>query len=212
MNALAPVSLSFVEHYLTCYDVRKVARKMGISMREATEILESEPVAAEIKVRVAEIAKRLHVDQERVLLELASIAFLDPAELFDDNGRALRIDEIPLHARRGLAAYNTKADGQGGVKRTFRMVDKLKALDLLGKYMGMAPKDLRDATVDDLGRAIEQARARRLEAESTVPGEAETIEDAEPGSRKALEVSPEREACSPGTDTPLPEEKEEHDE
>jgi len=84
--------------------------------------------------------RRTGISQERILRELARVAFLDPTRLADMNsGRIL--DTATEDDRAAIQAIKVKTfegtDGSGGVEREIRFADKLKALELLGKRYGM---------------------------------------------------------------------------
>ena len=63
---------------------------------------------------------------------LKAIAFADPIDLFDDEGRFLRPDELPPHVRVALAYIKVGPDGR---ICGFRFKDKVKAL---GRLLSLA--------------------------------------------------------------------------
>ena len=91
--------------------------------------------------RAAKHVSNLEITTERVLLEYARVAFLDPRDLFDEDGLPIPITELPEDVTRTLAGIEVTALGQAdGFARVtkYRILDKLKALDALGKYLGIA--------------------------------------------------------------------------
>ena len=61
-------------------------------------------VAEAIAQAMDERSRRLEISKERVLLELARIALLDPGDLFDAAGNLLPIHAMPEDARRAIAS------------------------------------------------------------------------------------------------------------
>ena len=83
---------------------------------------------------------------ERVLRELRSIASSDIKALFDDEGAIKPISEWPDSISRAVSSievnelWGTNEDGkkeQIGVTKKVKFWDKLKAVELIGKNMGM---------------------------------------------------------------------------
>lgn len=81
---------------------------------------------------------------ERVLQEYQHIAFLDIAGAFDENGGLLPIHQMPEDIRRAIAGIevaelNIDRDGKGAVGKLhkIKILDKGKALQDIGKHLGM---------------------------------------------------------------------------
>lgn len=91
------------------------------------------------------ILQRFGVNQDRILQELACIAFLDILDLFGDDGYLKPIGEIPEHARRVIVGLEIEQlfEGQGkekigiGTLKKIKMGDKIRALELLGRNLKM---------------------------------------------------------------------------
>lgn len=85
------------------------------------------------------------VSEERILREVASLAFLDPADFYDVDGRLLQIKHMPEHARRTLTGMDVylEYEGKGGEReavgetRKIKFNEKKGALELLMKYKKM---------------------------------------------------------------------------
>jgi phage terminase small subunit len=97
-----------------------------------------------IKKRIAELRaernKRLEISGDRVLAEIAKLAFYDPRCFFDSDGRLKPIDEIdPDHAAiiGGIETlHKTVGDEKDGmaVITKIKLADKGANLERLGKY------------------------------------------------------------------------------
>lgn len=82
------------------------------------------------------------VNRDRVLRELAAVAFIDPAKMYDDNGELLHINKMDEMTRRAIAAVDvvemTDSDGAlEGYTRKVKISPKIAALELLGRHLRM---------------------------------------------------------------------------
>lgn len=91
-----------------------------------------------IRKAIKERLGQHNITIERVLSELATMAYLDPADLLDDNGMVRPLSEMPEKARRAIAGMDIEleTDNRGRVVK-LRIPQKTKALELLGKYLGL---------------------------------------------------------------------------
>ena len=89
---------------------------------------------ARIAKLMAERSRRTGVNVDRVVLELARLGFVRITEVADGDARLL--ENIDPDDCAAIASIRVKK-GDDFVEREVRMHDKLKALDLLGKHLGM---------------------------------------------------------------------------
>jgi phage terminase small subunit len=133
----------FVEEYLTDLNGTQAAIRAGYSVKTAQEqssrLLSNVMVQEAISKAMAARSKRTGVNQDRVVLELARIAFVNIEDVVDtDTGKIL-----PNATRDDLACVEgikyKESDNQygGSVEREVKVASKLKALELLGKHLGM---------------------------------------------------------------------------
>ena len=77
------------------------------------------------------VAARMDIREDRILAELAAVAFSDPADFYEADGATLKnIHNIPEHARRAVAQFKT-AYTKDGIVTDLKMIDKMKALQSL---------------------------------------------------------------------------------
>lgn len=132
----------FVEEYLIDLNATQAAIRAGYSPATAGSIGQENLTKPEIHAAVAkaeaERSKRTGVTQDRVVRELAKIAFLDMTEVVDDHGR-IRDDATPEdRACIESIKYKSSSGDQGEfVECEVKVASKLKALELLGKHLGM---------------------------------------------------------------------------
>ena len=103
----------------------------------------------EIKARIeqiqSELAKRNKMTLDKVVKAISDIATFDIADLYDDKGKLLPLNEIPKSARSAITKLKTfelKMDGEviGENKEVF-LANKLDAFEKLMKYFGGYEKD-----------------------------------------------------------------------
>jgi phage terminase small subunit len=140
---LTPKQQRFVDEYLIDLNATQAAIRAGYSVRSAesqgSRLSKNRKVRACIDERMAELSRRTGVNQERIMRELARIAFLDPTRLANMDDATINEDATE-HDRAAIAAVRVKQiptqDGMG-VEREVRFADKIRALELLGKRFGM---------------------------------------------------------------------------
>jgi len=140
---ITPKQQRFVDEYLIDLNATQAAIRAGYSPRSAesqgSRLSKNRKVRAHIDERMAELSRRTGVNQERIMRELARIAFLDPTRLAN-MGDATINEDATEHDRAAIAAVRVRQiptqDGTG-VEREVRFADKIRALELLGKRFGM---------------------------------------------------------------------------
>jgi hypothetical protein len=83
------------------------------------------------------VSARMDIREERILRELACIAFSDPAELYADDGVNFKnIHEIPAHVRASISKFKTGYT-KDGIITDLQLNDKMKALQMLVNIKNM---------------------------------------------------------------------------
>ncbi|MBB3772514.1 phage terminase small subunit [Angulomicrobium tetraedrale] len=135
----------FTEEYLIDLNATQAARRAGYSARTAADIgrqlLRKAPVAERIQAAMAQRSVRARVTQDRVLQEVARLAFLDIRKAFNVDGTLKplhEMDDDTAAALAGLDAVELSQDGApvGSLKK-LKLADKKGALELLMRHMGM---------------------------------------------------------------------------
>ncbi len=145
--ALTKKQKIFCDEYLIDLNATQAAIRAGYSVESAGSIgnenLKKPEIRACIEKAMAERSKRTGINADRVLRELARIAFVNAADVinFDNATIAEGASEDDTAA---IASVKVKtiptADGEG-VEREIRLADKIKALELCGKHLGMFKDD-----------------------------------------------------------------------
>ena len=130
----------FVEEYLIDLNATQAAIRAGYSPDSAKEIgsenLTKPNIAKAVDQAIAERSKRTGVNADRVVRELAKIAFVNAGEVVDFD-TALLMDKISDDDMAAIQSVKVKTFGEDGIEREVKLADKLKALELLGKHRGL---------------------------------------------------------------------------
>jgi len=133
----------FVEEYLIDLNATQAAIRAGYSVKNAgkigPELLGKTRVKLAIDKAMAERSRRTGITQDRVLQELAKIAFVNATDVINMDEATIRGD-ANREDTAAIASVKVKTiPGEEGdiVEREVKMCDKLKALELIGKHLGM---------------------------------------------------------------------------
>lgn len=152
MAKLSAKQERFCEEYLIDLNATQAAIRAGYSVNSAgsigSENLEKPEIRARIDAALAERSKRTGINADRVLRELGRIAFVNAVDVINMQDATVKCD-AERDDTAAIASVKVKIipgeDGDG-VEREIRLADKLKALELCGKHLGMF-KDTQDTNV-----------------------------------------------------------------
>lgn len=141
--ALTKKQKLFVEEYLIDLNATQAAIRAGYSPDTAKEIgcenLTKPNIRNAIDKAMAERSRRTGINQDRILMELAKIALVNPEKVVNFDEATIREDAQPEDlaavASVKVKRFPTK-DGEG-IEREIKFYDKTKALDLAGRHLGM---------------------------------------------------------------------------
>lgn len=145
----------FCQQYLVDLNITKATKRAKYSKKTARTIGSKLLTRIDIQDRIAELKKereeRTKVTQDRVVRELALIGFSDLANYIDidPNTGAIRakgFEEMPAEESRALQSIKEdrviKEDAKGDKvtvydKVSFKTHDKIRALEILARHLGM---------------------------------------------------------------------------
>lgn len=139
----------FAEEYLKDLNATQAAIRAGYSAKNAGKIgpetLNNPAVKEIVEAAMAERIKRTQISADNVLEELWSIARADITQAYDEAGWLKPLKDIPQDVRRALSGLEVQEifTGEGddrhisGLMRKLRFNDKIKALELVGKHLGL---------------------------------------------------------------------------
>lgn len=141
----------FVDEYLIDLNGTQAAIRAGYSVKTANEqasrLLANVNIQQAISEQMAERSKRTGINQDRVVLELAKIAFVKMPDLVDSEGRIRdNATDDDLACIESIKYKSSESETGSSVEREVKISPKLKALELLGKHLGMW-NDKLDVTV-----------------------------------------------------------------
>lgn len=139
---LNPKQQRFVEEYLIDLNATQAAIRAGYSEKTAYsqghDLLKKPEIQDAISKGVDNLSKKTEITAERILSQLANIAFGDVRKIFDADGNLKRPEDIDDETAASIAGieFSTVSRGEGAVDHVakIKQSDKIRALELLGKY------------------------------------------------------------------------------
>lgn len=142
MAKLSDRQQRFVDEYLIDLNGTQAAIRAGYSAKTANEqasrMLTKVSIQQAISERMAERSKRTGINQDRVVLELAKIALVKMTDIVDNQGRIKSTaSDDDLACIESMKYKESESDTGSSVEREIKIASKIKALELLGKHLGM---------------------------------------------------------------------------
>ena len=133
----------FCKEYLIDLCATQAAIRAGYSPKTANEqssrLLTNVSVRACIDAELAERSKRVGINADRVMRELARIAFVKPDDVVDLDNATVKdnAQDDDLAAIASVKVKTVSYDDTDSVEREIKFADKIKALELLGRHLGV---------------------------------------------------------------------------
>ncbi len=168
---MTPRQQRFVEEYLLDLNAHQAALRAGYSPRTArqiaTQLLRKPAIAEAIRQAMAARAERMRVSADRVIQELARVAFADIGRFLEADGVTLKnLDRIPADDR--AAVQEVATAGKTGAVLRLRLHDKLRALDGLARHLGLYGKTARALSPEAVRAQWRADRARMDETRELI--------------------------------------------
>lgn len=120
-------------------------KKDETARANSSRLLTKANIQEYIAEKQKEREKRTEVTQDMVIQELAKIAFADIRALYDDNGNLKNVKCLEDNIAGAVSQLETfeEYEGRGedreyiGDTKKVKLLDKTKALELLGKHLGI---------------------------------------------------------------------------
>lgn len=160
----------FVEHYLVTLNAAKSARLAGYSHNNAGEqgyqLLRYPSISKALRKAMARRAKRLEITSDNILREIARIAFSDIRSIMEFDSNSVKVkDSSKIHSDAAAAIQSVEHHRTEGEKSSSSTVkvklhDKIRALDLAGRHLGLWAKEdddeLKKMSLQDLILLLKQ--------------------------------------------------------
>ena len=157
---LTPKQRLFVQEYLIDLNAKQASIRAGYSPANAEfqghQLINNPKVKQAIELAMYEREQRTKVTQDRVIEELAKIAFINPTDVVNSYDASLHNGA----AREDTAAISSirvrriPSKNGMGIEREIKLNDKIRALDLLGKHLGLF-NDKLNITADAVVRIVD---------------------------------------------------------
>ncbi len=149
LRKLPPKQQLFVYEYSKNFNATEAALKAGFSSKTAysqgSRLLKKVEIKEAVEERIQEQIKKVGVTKQRVLTELARLAFSDNRKLYDADGRLKLPKDWDDETAAAVAGTETFEEfgGRGedrklnGYTRKVKTWDKTRALELLAKHLAL---------------------------------------------------------------------------
>lgn len=138
----------FCDQYLIDLNATQAAIRAGYSKKTAgaigSEYLTKPNIQKYISEKQAALSKSTEITQIKVLEELAKVGFSNIQDYFDGSLNALNLAEIDKSKAQVVSSIKkivTTFDGGSTESVEFKLYDKIKALELIGRHLGFFEKD-----------------------------------------------------------------------
>lgn len=155
MAKLSNKRQAFVDEYLIDLNATGAAERAGYSDPNYGRQLLTDPnVKAEIERRQANRSKRVQIEADDVVRQLARMGISDPRRLFHADGTTKGPheldDDIAMAIQSVESTTYTDEDGNSRTTYKYRLADRVKPLELIGRHLGKALGQWSDRTEHDV--------------------------------------------------------------
>lgn len=173
---ITPKKRRFVDEYLVDLNATQAAIRAGYSAKTAhsqgPRLLDDVGVKELIADAMAKRSESTKITAERVLQELGRVAFFDPRRLLNADGSPRPISELDDDTAAVLAGMDIQEEYEGsgedrrfiGYTKKFKLADKVGALNLAMRHLGMLTDKLEVKDVTTRADRLRQARERKAKA------------------------------------------------
>ncbi len=151
-----PKQLRFIEEYLVDLNGEAAAGRAGYNRQYGRELLRKPTVKAEIAKRQEAAAENTGLTPERVLEELAAIAFADIRDAFNAEGNLKPVKDLPGHL---VASIEVRGKGTSTITK-LRLWPKTQSLRDLGQHFKLFTEVHEIRGAEDLARRLNAAKKR----------------------------------------------------
>ncbi|MEO5334296.1 MAG: terminase small subunit, partial [Magnetococcus sp. YQC-5] len=160
----------FVEEYLVDLNATQAAVRAGYSAKTAKQVgyenLTKPHLQSAIQNYQKQLAAEAGVTPEKIVKELTKLAFLEIKDLFDHDWNLKNASQVPEHVKAAITSVSKSTTPAGISTVKVTLTNKLGAIDLLGRVLGIFNQDKnKDNESKDIER-IEIIKAGRKKHET----------------------------------------------
>jgi phage terminase small subunit len=167
-RGLTPKQARFVDEYLKDLNATQAAVRAGYSARTAEQqgfqLLQKTSVQEAIAAGQKARERRTGITQDRVLLELARLAFFDVRKMLGADGTPKPINDLDDDTAAAIAGVKVRRvageDGESVTVIEYKIADKGQALANAMRHLGMFNDKLDLNVTGPLAERLARARAR----------------------------------------------------
>lgn len=144
-----------IDEYMKDLNISAAGERAGYKSRPSShQAFHNEKVQLELKRRQDKIKELNKVTADQLTEELKATAFCNIGDLYDlQTGRVKNLGEIALNKVGAITGIRTKLDKGGKtIISGYRVHDKMKAIDMLGKHIGYFEADNKQKATAVLSR------------------------------------------------------------
>lgn len=153
----------YVEKQLQGKGYREINQELG--RHPCSKPPQNEYYRRRLAERQAQLIKQEDITTDRIIRELARIAYADPRAFFDEDGNPIPIQFLDDDCASALSSIDVQELGKdqdwAQVKK-YKLLDKLKALDQLGRTFNLYKEDNKREVDVKVTEMSETERARRV--------------------------------------------------
>lgn len=130
------------ESYKTAYKV--TSTNINSINVKASRLLNGSKISLRIKELQENLSKKHDISKDKIIKHLCAVAFFDISRISNEDGSIRRIDELDQETKILINGVIEKTIGMGKYAEkvlSYRMSDKLKAMDMLIKLLGYNEPD-----------------------------------------------------------------------
>ena len=164
----------FAREYLIDRNGQEAAKRAGYSEKSAHVTASRLLKNAKVKALIADLTEKkfskLDISAERILQELARLAFVDIRNLFDAGGSLKPVTELDEDTARAIAGIDHEKlfehfdKGHAkhvGTTAKIKLADKTRALQLLGQYRKLFTEKIQVTGLEGLAERLSLIRKRK---------------------------------------------------
>lgn len=158
MKTLTDKQAIFIKHYLVDHNGTQAAIKAGYSKKAAAEIsyelLRRPHIALAIAKDITRRMHRLDIEADDIVQEIAKMGFACITDYYRSDGSMIPPQDLPRHLRAAVQEVVQTILPNGTVVFKYKLADKTKNLELLGKHLKLFTDKVEVDVLSDVYESI----------------------------------------------------------